>query len=183
MSDELIVRHGSPTLAGLKTGNLFSCPCTDKKDLIQALCSFNQRLVPKGIRLIPLRFSVDRALLYIYRPQKLEQDFMDRRTVRLLETYGYCVDTPGSCLRQLSRRLYESEEFPHEIGLFLGYPPEDVQGFIEHHAEGCKCVGCWKVYGDEESAKRKFEQYRRCTDCYCAQWEKGMSIERLVEGT
>lgn len=25
MSEEMIIRHGSPTLAGLKTGNLFNC--------------------------------------------------------------------------------------------------------------------------------------------------------------
>lgn len=49
-----------------------------------------------------------------------------------------------------------TKDFPHEIGLFLGYPLEDVQGFIENRAEGYKCVGCWKVYGDEEYAKQEF---------------------------
>lgn len=30
MSDEMIIRHGSPTLAGLKTGNLFNCSYSGK---------------------------------------------------------------------------------------------------------------------------------------------------------
>ena len=81
---------------------------------------------------------------------------------------------------QLSKRLNETKEFPHEIGLFLGYPPEDVKGFIDNRAEGYKCIGCWKVYGDEENAKRKFECYKKCTDVYCAQWANGKSIERLT---
>ena len=35
----------------------------------------------------------------------------------------------------------ESGEFPHEVGLFLGYPPEDVKGFIDHRANNFKCAG------------------------------------------
>ena len=46
----------------------------------------------------------------------------------------------------------ESGEFPHEVGLFLSYPPEDVKGFIDHRANDFKCAGLWKVYGDEEKA-------------------------------
>ena len=34
MSDELIVRHCAPTLAGLKTGTVFGCPYSDRKELI-----------------------------------------------------------------------------------------------------------------------------------------------------
>ena len=46
MSDEMIIRHCSPTLAGLKTGNIFSCPYSNKKELFCAVRSLNQRLVP-----------------------------------------------------------------------------------------------------------------------------------------
>ena len=94
------------------------------------------------------------VLLYIYRPGKLKKDFAVKGTSELLEEYGYTVGEPGKCIVQLSKRLNESEEFPHEIGLFLGYPLEDVKGFIENSAEGYKCVGCWKVYGDEQDAKK-----------------------------
>lgn len=71
-------------------------------------------------------------------------------------------------------------EFPHEIGLFLGYPPEDVCGFIENRAGGYKCVGEWKVYGDADKAKEIFAKYRKCTEVYCAQFAQGKSIERLT---
>ena len=39
----------------------------------------------------------------------------------------------------------ESGEFPHEVGLFLSYPPEDVKGFIDHRANNFKCAGLWTV--------------------------------------
>lgn len=43
MSDEFIIRHCSPTLAGLKTGNLFNCPFQDKEELLLSIRSLNQR--------------------------------------------------------------------------------------------------------------------------------------------
>lgn len=61
----------------------------------------------------------------------------------------------------------ESGEFPHEVGLFLSYPPEDVKGFIDHRANDFKCAGLWKVYGDEEKVRSLFEKYRKCTEIYC----------------
>ena len=58
---------------------------------------------------------------------------------------------------KLIERLRAYDEFPHEIGLFLSYPPEDVKGFIEHHAADFKYAGLWKVYGDEQRARDLFE--------------------------
>ena len=123
MSDEMVIRHGSPTLAGLKTGNLFSCTYTGKTQLQKALRSLNRRLASKGVRIVPLRVTEKTTLLYLYRPGKLKEDFAVKETAEILKQYGYFSDTPDKCIVRLSRRLKESEEFPHEIGLFLGYPP------------------------------------------------------------
>jgi hypothetical protein len=77
-------------------------------------------------------------------------------------------------------KLRDQEDFPHEIGLFLGYPPEDVRGFMEHRGCGCKCVGCWKVYGDVQRAAELFARYQQCTDIYLHAWQNGKSIEELA---
>lgn len=34
------------------------------------------------------------------------------------------------CIDHLKKRLFTHDGFPHEIGAFLGYPLEDVRGFI-----------------------------------------------------
>ena len=73
-----------------------------------------------------------------------------------------------------------SAEFPHEVGLFLSYPPEDVLGFILNKACHHKCIGCWKVYGDEQTAKSIFRKYEECSRIYSQQWEQGKSIEQLT---
>lgn len=41
MSEDLLIRHCSPTLAGIKTGNLFSCACPSRKDLTRDLGETN----------------------------------------------------------------------------------------------------------------------------------------------
>ncbi len=180
MSEEYLVRNCAPTLAGLKTGNLFSCPYRQREELVQQLRELNGRLQGKGLRIVPLRFSQGRALIYLYRPGRLQTDISDVLAQRLLQERGYDTGNCSRCVVQLMRRLRLGEDFPHEIGLFLGYPPEDVQGFIDHGARDCKCVGCWKVYGDEQAAQRKFSQFKKCTSVYCRQWRNGKRIEQLT---
>ncbi len=180
MSEEMIVRHCSPTLAGLKTGNIFTCPFGDVAEMRNNLRNWNRMLVKKGLRVLPLRFQNNRALVYVYRPTHLSRDLQHDVACRLLQERGYGMKTPERCILHLMKRLGECDEFPHEIGLFLGYPPEDVCGFIENKAEYCKCVGCWKVYGDAEAAQKLFAKYKKCTAVYCDQYAKGKSVERLT---
>lgn len=180
MPEELMIRHCSPTLAGLKTGNLFSCAYQNRASLYRAIAAWNRRLSAKGLRILPLQLANGRALIYLYRPECLKRDLTNRRSRHILCRYGYPVDSVEQCLVCLVRRLGSCGEFPHEIGLFLGYPPEDVDGFIEQHAENHKCCGCWKVYGDVEAAQRSFARYEACTRVYCRLWADGYPVEALA---
>lgn len=180
MSERVLIQQCSPTLAGMKTGNMFPCEFESNLEMKVWLREWNRKLSPKGLRFLPLRYRNERALIYVYRPSKLEKDLYDGRAKEILRSCGYSCETPGLCVAKLIRKMNENEEFPHEIGLFLGYPPEDVHGFIENKACGCKCVGCWKVYGDEEKAKKIFAKYKKCTDVYTRQWAGGRSIEQLT---
>ncbi len=135
MSEGIIVKYCSPTLAGLKTGSLFSCPYRRRSDVISFLREWNINLKSKGIRLIPLKITDGKALIYVYRPTRLKSDLSSREVCSLLCERGYCVDNCEKCISGLMKRLCENANFPHEIGLFLGYPLEDVKGFIENKAE------------------------------------------------
>lgn len=179
MSEEIIIRNCSPTLAGLKTGNLFSYRFESKEKLLNEIRMLNRKLTSKGLRIVPLRIQKDKALIYVFRPSKLKKDLSSVEAALLLSNHGYTLERPDECIVQLINRIQESEDFPHEIGLFLGYPPEDVLGFIEKNVEP-KCSGYWKVYGDADKAKKLFAQYKKCTDIYMSQLIKGKSIERLT---
>lgn len=180
MSEEIFIRHCSPTLAGIKTANLFSCHFKDEKELRESIRRLNAVLVKKGVRVAPLKLHEGCALIYAYRPSKLTQDLQQADADSLLKKYGYASEAPERCIVHLIRRLADDKEFPHEIGLFLGYPPEDVCGFIENKAGGYKYVGEWKVYGDEKQARTLFAKYRKCTKVYCTLFAQGRSMEQLT---
>ena len=180
MSEEMLVQYCAPTLAGLKTGSLFGCPYSDRKALTQELRRLNRQLGPSGLCLLPLRYSEKRALLYLFRPSQLQRDLQGRSAAELLRQAGYENLNAGQCVKRLMQRLKQSEDFPHEIGLFLSYPPEDVRGFMENHAQNSKLTGYWKVYGDVAAARKTFERYKKCTDCYCRLLRAGCALDRLA---
>ncbi len=183
MSEELLVRHCAPTMAGIKTAAMFNYHYEDEHQLHRSVCNFNKIITPKGMRMLILRRNNNTALIYVYRPNMLENDLSDSLGKSILDERGYPTNNVNRCLNELRNRLSQSSEFPHEIGLFLGYPPEDVKGFIDNKAESAKCVGFWKVYGDEKSAEEKFHQYRQCIGSYCKYYNKYHSIDRLLVAT
>lgn len=181
MPEEIVVQQGAPTLAGIKTGSLFPCPYEDRECFLRELRDLNRRLSPKGLCLLPLHdIAQGRALLYLYRPERLKADLRDPQALELLEKEGYPCESCAGCVCRLIHRLEEQSGFPHEIGLFLSYPPEDVRGFIENRAENYRCAGLWKVYGDVSRAQALFARFRQCTEIYCRRWQEGIPLEQLA---
>ena len=137
MSNETLIRCCAPTMARLKTGNMFSCAFCGRKQMTEELRQLNQRLRQKGLRILPLRWRDGKTLLYLYRPKMLERDLRDPLVKRLLSECGYACEDVNACLSRLMSRLRSGDDFPHEVGLFLGYPPAHVDGFM-HRKEECK---------------------------------------------
>lgn len=181
MSEEFIVRNCFATLAGLKTGSLFRCTYHSSEELYDEIRRLNRRLADKGLRVLPLLVCNGEAQIYMYRTSHLRQDLAREEVLEILHRCGYDIGAMAEhqvvCL---ARRFRCSKDFPHEIGLFLGYPPEDVRGFIEQGSRACKCVGCWKVYGDVEAAQKRFDTFRSCKDCYLRCVTRGNTIEQLA---
>ena len=180
MSEDLLIRNCSPTLAGIKPGNLFSCKYPSQRALMQYIRRINRTLVPKGVRVMVMRAEEGSALIYVFRYTALEKLLRDQKIFGILRYFGYRERRVEPCLCRLLSRCQDRLDFPHDIGLFLGYPPEDVWGFIQNKAQNPKCTGFWKVYGDPESARKTFDRYRRCTHAYCTHFEHGKDIDRLT---
>lgn len=180
MSGDKILLHCSPTLAGLKTGNLVVISFKDLESIKKDIRVLNRRLSPKGVVAIPLRFTERKVWLYIFRPNFLKRDLGDERAIKILKESGYTGKNCYECVCELKNRLIETSDFPHEIGLFLGYPPEDVDSFIKNNASGYKLSGTWKVYHNVDNAVKTFKKFEKCTASYLNQWQKGKSVERLT---
>lgn len=180
MSEEYFVRYGSPTLAGVKTGSLFLCPMESREEVTGKMAEYNRALLSKGLCMIPVKFIRQNVLVYMFRPKRLKRDLESPAARAILKKAGYRNASYTGCLTELCERVRRNESFPHEIGLFLSYPPEDVKGFMDNKAANYKCVGSWKVYGDVETAKKKFDIYNKCTEVYCRLMESGKTMEELL---
>lgn len=180
MPEDVVVRHCAPTLAGLKTGNLFVTAYESETELDHEIAELNAVLGSRGLRVIRLRAENGKALIYLYRPCLLQSDLDHCEARKILSRFGYTEAETGSCIARLKERIEAEGDFPHEIGLFLGYPPEDVKGFIKHGGRACKRCGYWKVYGDVQKAEKQFEKFSRCTGVYMKCLRAGTPFEKLA---
>lgn len=180
MLDKYLVRHCSPTLASLKMANLFSYKYDCKIIFNEQLKQLNGILNKKDVKLVILRDKNKTALIYVYREKYLNKEFNDIQIQNFLGKYGYKNFNIYDVLKKLKIRINESDSFPHEIGIFLGYPLEDVKAFITNKGKNCLCVGCWKVYCNECEAVEKFTKYKKCTNLYTRLWNEGKSVLQLT---
>ena len=164
--ETVMIEQCAPVLAGLKPAGLFRYETRDCADLARRVRSWNEQLASKGLSVRVLKGCVrtHQFLIYVYREARLRAIFADEAVM----------------LTQLSRRLCCSAEFPHEIGVFLGYPLTDVVGFIENRGRNFTCCGCWKAYGDPNAARRHFAQLSKCTAVYLRLFHSGTPISRLA---
>lgn len=173
--------HTAPTLLGIKCANLVSL-AMDSSVLCKESDSFNRRVAVKGIKSRVLCKCRSRTLLFVYNEKQLKERLSDKEALRILSLCGY----PSDCdtdeyIELLSRRIRESEEFPHEIGIFLGYPIEDVEGFIQNKGENFKLCGYWKVYGCPEKAKCIFSNYEKCRKFLYGRVNEGVDLYQALK--
>ncbi len=178
--EHYLVEHCSPTLAGLKSANLFRIPFQSRRELKRQLLLWNQLLGQKGVQVLLLREEVNQALIYVCRMDLLRRDLKKPGVGEFLQKCGYPTGVLRDTLCRLQQKLSVQEDFPHEIGIFLGYPLDDVQGFIRNRGKNCKCTGCWKVYGDPSQAEKLFAKYQKCREVYCRLWRQGRSVWQLT---
>ena len=103
---------------------------------------------------------------------------------KLMTSFGY--ENPD--LEETLNRIADAYQdhmngkrgFPHEIGLVLGYPPVDVEGFIEKEGRDFIMTGYWKVYSNPEKARMIFHEYDRAKDCAVNEYLDGKNIREIA---
>ncbi len=169
--EQMLVMHASPTLANMKPSSLISL-----KNL-PACTSCMEKLRQRGLSFLPITTAKGVSLILIYRRKKLEEALQNPLSRNILSAFGY-HGTLEEMLDQLSRRFLITD-CPHEVGFFLGYPPGDVQGFIENKGENAIFSGVWKVYSDKEGALEILQKWTKCRRKYIECFLSGTEITRL----
>lgn len=120
MLERYLIEHCSPTLASVKTANLFTWSfAPEEMPEQQQVRYWNQELQARGISLVVLRVQNQKALMYVCRKQRLQERLDDPKVQNFLGKYGYVQKDADYALQRLKERLAKAEGFPHEIGVFL----------------------------------------------------------------
>ncbi len=204
-----VVRNCAPTIIGAKPASMFTFTgdftgtsgssgsdatragtaaraAAARRLRLASLASVVDRtLAARGVRIAVLAWRSYGAIVYVWRPALLTRHLADPRIRRALAACGYRLSAPSDALddeavvEQVAAR-FGASGVPHEIGFFLGYPYEDVTGFIEHRGRDFICCGCWKVYANARTAIQRFARYKRCTRRCCALSRAGATLLELA---
>ena len=172
----------APTLAGLKPASLFRYQPGAGQSGSAMAAAWHAALCDRGVAVRVLKNCprTGAVLVYVYRPAQMDTLLKNCDVLHFLQIEGYRPGTADALLAQLSQRLCCEGDFPHEVGIFLGYPLADVVGFIQNHGQNFTACGHWKVYTDPVAAQQQFAHYKKCETIYTRCYRRGTPIRRLI---
>ena len=158
----------SEVLAGVKPANLISLvnrtrPCG--RNLYQLWHAHHNEMATRlsGVSFKVLQTRERALLLFCHNRDNLARHLAHNGIRVLLEKAGYDTSLPShDLLTELCRRFEDTGAFPHEIGLFIGYPAKDVAAFMGLVNLPFSCQGPWKIFGNPVQSLCLAEQYHRC---------------------
>ncbi len=151
-----VASHCAPVLKGIKVSNIMSAGKGTWSRLLRDL---------RGSKVLCVILSSrkDREILLLYRYEDLREHLKKEQVERFLKSCGYGETSVAAVIMRLRERYGQYAdghgEFPHELGVILEYPVEDVEGFIKNQGKNCVMEKYWKVYHNRERAQAVFARY------------------------
>lgn len=167
----------APLIAGLKISNLLIIPQENEE-------AFENLMKDSDLSVYFLTRFNGKIVYLLFRYEELEALLCEHRIKGFFSREGYRDLSIHAILRKLKNR-YEKHtisggDFPHEMGLLLGYPIEDVEGFIENGGNNCLYTGYWKVYNKPEEKKQIFRSYEKATERIIRLMSNGMTVGDII---
>lgn len=167
----------APVLKGIKASNMVNVARGSLKAVKEALAGTE-------ITAVTLAAGDRKEVLFLYRFPMLEALLADQEVRGFLKARGYERFDLASVLMGLKRKytayLCGEGEFPHELGVLLDYPVDDVEDFIRCGGENCLFTGYWKVYHNPARAKAAFRRYDRAREAAMRQIVEGCPLREVA---
>ena len=146
----------APVIAGIKVSNLLILEGVSPLTIMRLLDG-------TGLSFDYLYSGCNRKVWLVYWLEGMEEILARPESQTFLRLLGYRDFSSSAVLAHLKERyqayLCRGEAYPHELGLLLGYPLADVQGFMKNRGKNYLYSGYWKVYSNAEDAKKTFARY------------------------
>lgn len=130
-------------------------------------------------------YSDERIKVVLFYHEDMLRDHLNKKRERTyLRKYGYDQMSFEGYLDRLCMRMsaYHRREadFPHELGIFLEYPIEDVESFILNGGKNFLLSGYWKVYSNPEQARKIFAALDEAKNTAIDEWFAGKQIYEIA---
>ena len=177
--EQLVIKYCAPAICGIKPANMFCLPEEMfQEDSFQLLCMF---LKEQNLLCSTLRLKAGKALVLVYSKNWLKKILSSFAIKTYLVKKGYLLRTPERFICEIFERIKRGKEFPHEIGIALGYPVEDVIAFEKSGGKNYKYCGIWKCWSNVSDALRCEKKYRECS-FLCSKWfDEGYSLCQIIK--
>ena len=175
--ERILAYHCAPAIFGLKSSNLVNISLDDYPSVLEDLEQLNK--ISSRVRFTVLKRTGNNILLLVYKEEELKAHLFNPNNQKFLLSYGYpnCLE---SCkyIDYLKKRVNQ-KDFPHEIGVFLGYDLNDIKDYISGNKE-CLYVGYWKVYSKADKKIEQFNKFTRCRHAAINMLEHGYNFEKVI---
>lgn len=111
-----------------------------------------------GLKGMVLRETKNGYIILIYRWEHLSHILNHPKAKEVLESLGYPLDRVYGMMAHLRKR-YDFCHCPPELGIFLGFPIEDVTDYMCGTSKACLLCGYWQVYNNVDEAEQTFKKY------------------------
>lgn len=171
--ENFLVYNTSLVIAGVKPAVTIAMKKNNKK-LYDNWNDFGKSFVNRiSLKFVELRKSNEAIIVMIYDENVLEKELNQKDHIEFLMNLGYSDKVQVNEYVTTLKSRYEKYHCPHELGLFLGIPFEDVKDFMECTTKKCLLCGYWKVYNDSNKAKMIFSQYDQIKEYTISNMLKG----------
>ncbi|MDD6233002.1 MAG: DUF3793 family protein [Frisingicoccus sp.] len=173
-----IANQCAPVLAGIKPSNMLVLENKHIHDVVRVLEG-------TGLSWRCLYAGEEKNIWLLYRKEAMEEIVSGKEQMLFLKEWGYEEDTLERMLMKFSQRFrhYRKDKnlpFPHEMGVFLGYPMADVKGFIKYEGKNYLYCGYWKVYENVEERKELFRTYEEIRKVFVEEARKGKNLWQIT---
>ncbi len=168
----------APLITGIKMANLLIVSRGDENEV--------RRILKKsGIIHYRLFQMEEKTSFLLFHRSQLAAYLNDPDVQRILYADGYMDLSLGGILRTFQIRYQTHMQgragFPHEMGILLGYPVEDVEGFILHKGQNALYCGYWKVYHDVPAKKNIFKAYEAAKETLIRMLDEGYDMLWIID--
>jgi hypothetical protein len=180
----LLAVHCIPTLLKLKPSSLIFANQKDTANIQLFLYYLEYEINQFGCQYSILYQKEEKLVLLIYNKDLLEAVLDCQDNIRFLSFFGYDVinnKIDNLLVTLMQRYQHYKTDFPHEIGIILGYPLKDVEDFIRYEGNNYLFAGCWKVYHNADQAKKIFHHYEKVRNSALRILIEGKSLYELQE--